>query len=156
MGKKFLISLLSVGTILFLTACGSKTTGPFTMTCTGKIDDSMSKQTGTTIYNFDKNQYVTSYEVNTITVYEDEETYKLYKESSEETVNNNTSSQITYTIDSDDATKTLTFGYKITVNSEDLKSSEDKDFYKAVSVLKRAESNDLTCTFDGIEKSDIK
>lgn len=154
--KKLIYILFISITILFLSACTKNEETAFKITCTGETPkENGMKQTGNSIYEFDKNQYITKYEVTTITIFDDAEVYKTYKASSEDTIKNNTSSQIVYDVKGDDKTNTLTFNYKVILNSEDLLSADDKDFYKAVNVLKRAESNSK-CTIEGIDRSDIK
>ena len=151
-----LLVLLIVGVVL-LTGCGSKLTKEFTITCTGNSNIMEGiKQTNTSIYKFDKDQYVTEYEITTVSVYDSAEVYQIYKESTEETVKSNDSDTITYNVKGDDATKTLTFGYKVTINKEDFNKLEDKDFYKAINVLNRANTSGMQCTFDGITQEDIK
>ena len=157
--KKLLLGLFVCLVLFGITACGKKveSDGPFTITCTseGSIMEGI-QQTNKTIYHFSKEQYITDYEVTTVSKYDNAETYKFYKKSSEETVNSNVSTSITYNVKGDDATNTLTFGYKVTFNAEDLEQANEKEYYKAVNVLKRAEESGTKCTVEGIDKKDIK
>lgn len=159
--KKRILSSLFVGiSVIGLTACGTdkEVAKSFTITCKGE-DSSIEgvKQTNKSVYKFDKNQYVTEYEINTTSVYKDEETYKTYKESSKETIESNANSKVVYDFDTNDKKKTIKFNYKIKITTEDLKEVEDKNYYKAVKVLERAEANpNAKCSFDGIKRSQIK
>lgn len=158
MGKKLGLGLLIGVTIFGLTGCTKKITEPFTITCEGKDDLMLGVETtNKSIYHFGKDQYTTDYEVTTISIYEDEEAYKTYKESSEETAKNAQTPIITYNVSSDDNTKTVNFSYKVTLSSEDLNALADKDYYKASEVLKRAETNpNAKCTIDGAERNQFK
>ena len=167
MKKKILLGLCIGVTVLGLTACTEKKneeekeigiTNPFTITCEG-YDDSIEgvKATNKSVYNFGKDQYVTDYEVTTISVYSDKKTYKTYKKSAEETAKSSENDLMVYTVTTDDKTKTVNFSYKVTVNKEMLDEAEDKDFYKAVKVLERAKANpNATCTIEGAEESQLK
>lgn len=163
MKKKYLLVIFTTITVFSLTACTEnkktkESVDSFTITCKGK-DNSIEgiKQTNKSVYNFNKDQYITDYEITTMSVYKDKETYKIYKESAEETANSNDNSNLVYNVKTDDKTKTVTFSYKIKINKDDLNKTEDKDYYKAVNVLKRAKSNpNAKCTFKGIEKNQIK
>ena len=110
------------------------------------------KQTNKSIYNFSQDQYVTNYEIQTVSVYSKKKTYETYKEEVLKTLESNDGSTSAY-----DVTKTIIFKYKKTINEEDLNALEDKDFYKAANVLERAKSGtNVKCTFDGVEESLIK
>ena len=67
-----------------------------------------------------------------------------------------------YIYNADDATKTLTFGYKITISEEQYNASseEEKANYKAVNVLERSEDGKTSlytkCEVSGIDRSEIK
>ena len=157
--KKQLLFLFICIIVLGLTGCGKKEIiGPFTITCEG-VDDYQEdlKQTNKSIYNFSQDQYVTNYEIQTVSVYSKKKTYETYKEEVLKTLESNDGSTIAYDVTTDDETKTIIFKYKKTINEEDLNALEDKDFYKAANVLERAKSGtNVKCTFDGVEESQIK
>ena len=156
MKKLLCLSIL----LILLTGCGKKTelTDPFTINC--ESNDSLMEGVQTTnkaIYKFDEEQYLTEYEIKTISVYDNEETYNIYKKGAEQTLKSGNSDKITYDITTDDNTKTVNFSYKVTITKNDMKDLDDKDFYKAKKVLERAKSNtNAKCTYDGIEENQIK
>lgn len=65
-----------------------------------------------------------------------------------------------YTVNGNDKTKTLTSSYKITIKKEDLDQEEDKDYYKAINVLKRLEDKETSsyseCKIKGIDKNNLE
>lgn len=153
-----LLFVLVMGVIV-LTGCDKEMPESFSIICEGSDNTTEGvKTTNKSVYNFNKEQLVTDYEISTVSVYTDEETYKIYKEGAEQTANSSTDgSPIKYTIKTDDKTKTVDFSYKATLTKEMYNEVEDKDYYKAVKVLERAESNpDAKCTFKGIERNQIK
>ena len=157
---KKIIYILIILVLFTITGCTpkNKTTPPFTITC--ESNDSVMEGVQTTnksIYKFDEYQYVTEYEIKTISVYDNEETYNIYKKGAEQTLKAGNSDKITYDITTDDNTRTVNFSYKVTITKDDMKDLSDKDFYKAKKVLERAKSNTNTkCTFNDIEENQIK
>ncbi len=156
MKKKIILSLFAILAVVSLTACGKKDK-KISISCEGKSQLMEGVNvTNKSIYNFDKDQKTTDYEVITISVYDNEETYKFYKESAEETAKTN-SNNIEYTVKSDDNTKTVTFSYKVTVNDEMTKDIEEPDYFMAKKVLERTETLDKTkCTLTGIKREELK
>ena len=84
--------------------------GPFTITCE-VVDDYQEdlKQTNKSIYNFSQDQYVTNYEIQTVSVYSKKKTYETYKEEVLKTLESNDGSTIAYDVTTDDETKTIIF-----------------------------------------------
>ena len=160
MMKKVIYGVFIGTALISLTGCGKKENKKekksFTITCNGTTTDDMGTQVSNAVYKFDKNQYITSYSIKTITTYNTEEAYKIYKESSEQTAATPENDRIKYTVSSDDASKKVTFSYEVTINEEDYEKADDKDYYKAKNVLERAESNKTKCSVSGIDKSKIK
>lgn len=156
MKKSFLIIVCTL--LLFVVSGCGKNDGSFSIVCEG-TDNLMEgvKTTNKSVYNFDKEQYLADYEVTSISVYDDEETYKIYKEGAEETANSNDDSSLVYTVKTDDETKTVNFSYKMTFTKEMYNEVENKEFYKAANVLERAESNsNAKCTLKNIKREQIK
>lgn len=161
MKKKLLLGLFTLFVCFSLTGCGEKEEeikNSFTITCEGQEELMQEvKTTSKSVYNFDKNQMITDYEVITVNVYDNEETYNYYKGSTLETANNNDSGYASYDVKTDDTTKTLTFTYKVIITNEMIEQIEEEDFYKAINVLERAETNpNAKCTITGAEKSQLK
>ena len=159
MKKKLLLALFIGGVVLTLTGCGKKEIkGPFTINCEGVDNDQLGvKQTIISSYNFGQDQYLTNYSIKTVSIYENDEAYKIYRDSAFDAKEDSEESSLEYNVASDDETKTVTVEYKITIDKTDLDASDDKNFYKAASVLERAKSNsNVKCTFDGVEESQIK
>lgn len=158
MKNKIVIGTCLCLATLTLTACGKakQIEKPFTITC--ENNDSVMegvKATNKSIYKFGKDQYVTSYEVTTISTYKNEETYKVYKESAKDTEENNDSDKVVYKVDTDDSTKTVKFNYVVTLEKADLNALEDKDYYKAKQVLERAESTGNKCKIKGAKRKQL-
>lgn len=153
-----LLFILVMGVIV-LTGCDAEMPESFSIICEGS-DSTMEgvKSNNKSVYNFNKEQLVTDYEVSTVSVYADEETYQIYKEGAEQTANSSSEdSPIKYTVKTDDKTRTVDFSYKATLTKEMYNEADDKDYYKAIKVLERAESNpDAKCTFKGIKRNQIK
>lgn len=63
------------------------------------------KQTNKSIYNFSQDQYVTNYEIQTVSVYSKKKTYETYKEEVLKTLESNDGSTIAYDVTTDDETK---------------------------------------------------
>ena len=165
--KKKILYVLLIGTIVLnVSACGNKKEeksldGSFSITCTGKNPkENGIVQEANVVYNFGKDQYLTSYELTTVSKFDDFKTYKYYKKSSEETAKNNSESSITYNVKGNDKKKELTFGYKVTINREDLDAEENKTYYKAINVLKRSEDSKQSsyskCTVKGIKRNKLR
>lgn len=136
--------------------CGCGENGKFSIVCEGK-DSSLEgiKQTVQSNYYFSKDQYLTNYELTTIQEFEKKDVYKIYKESMEKTVKNNKNKEITYDLKTNDKNKKITFTYKVEISREELDKLDEKDFYKAINVLERTESNSK-CKIKGINRKDLK
>ena len=159
--KKILVGFLLIITVCVVSGCEKKEnkeekSETFTITC--EINNP--KEGGMTVSNtskyvFNKDQYATSYELATIIVFDEEEVYKIYKESNEEMARTNTNEKLEFNISGDDETRTLTSGYKVSISSEELEQDPDKDFYKAKNVLERLEENKAKCNIEGIDRSNL-
>ena len=152
--KKIVKGLLVIGISSVLCGCGEN--GNISIICEGK-DSSLEgiKQTVQSNYYFSKDQYLTNYERTTIQEFEKKDVYKIYKDSMEETVKKNKEKTITYDLKTNDNKKKITFTYKVEISREELDKQENKDFYKAINVLERAESNSK-CKIKGINRKDLK
>ena len=153
--------------ILGTTACVTKrneaktSEGLFTITCTGEMPkENGMTQTATAVYEFDKDQYAISYQVTTVSVFDDVSVYKTYKDSGEETAKETTDSSVVYNVKGDDKTNTLTTTYKVTIKSEDLDKADDKEAYRAINILKKSENPETSsyskCDIKGIDRSKLK
>ena len=159
MKKNILLIMLVIIVVFSMTGCKKKVkpiTGSFTITCESK-NNSMKgvDQTNISVYNFGKDQYIADYEIKTISVYSDKETYEYYKENAEESAKSDDSDKVVYDISSDDDTQTVIFSYKIVLSKDDLKNFGDKDYYKVNNVFDRIKTG-AKCSFKGIKEEQIK
>ena len=159
MKKKILLGLLGGLVVLSTTGCGNGITKPFTITCKGDNNATEGVNiTNTSIYYFDKNQTITGYDITSVSVYDNIDIYNAYKETIKTTVKN-LNDGIKYDVITEDDKRTITFKYKVDITEKTLKNLEDKDYYKATRVIKRAETETKTkakCTIEGAKKSQLK
>ena len=165
--KKLFLGVIMGAAVVGLTACGSdkkednkkEDTGrktAFTISCEAKPEkENGMTQTSKAIYSFDKEQYVTEYEITMTSKFDKEETYKTYRDEAKEAEKTSNTSAISYKVTSDDKAKTLTIKYGIDLRKEDPKTQQDPDVYKAANVLEE-HKKDATCKVEGIKESEIK
>ncbi len=158
MKNKIIIGSCLALAAITLTACGKAKSidKAFTITCENN-DSGMEgvKSTNKSIYNFRKDQYIKNYEVTTISTYENEETYIIYRDSAKDSAENNDSDRVVYTVDTDDDSKTVNFSYKVTLDKADINALTDKDYYKAKKVLERAEATGAKCKITGADRKQL-
>ena len=168
--KILLLSIMFLG-IFVLTGCGKEEgessggglfspsakeiTNPFTLTCES-VDTSAfkTKVVTTSTYNFNKEQMLLNYSIVTKSTFEEDEVYKANKKRVVEDSKNNKDTNTS--VNTDDATKTITNVYKELINEEKINAIQDKEYYKAPNVLKRVEVENTTCTFSGVDRDQIK
>ena len=167
MKRNILKGIIGVFAILTLTGCGERKVdltssikleeGAFSIVCSGEDGDGTGVKTeNTSTYNFNDDQYLINYSVATKQTFTDKETYNTYKTAQEETVKGSTDT-ILYELLSDDKSKTLLFTMAITdIDLSEITTEEEKDYYKASTVLERADTDIATCKVNGIDKNNLK
>ena len=157
--KKTIIILLVSISIIGITGCKKSNNEEsdskmFSINCekTKRKEDGIT-ETNKIVYYFGKDQYATLSENSIIKVYDDPEVYQIDKENSEEIASDDSSIEVE--IQANDATTTITTLYKTKITKEEIANSEDKNYYKAINVLRRSETN-YTCSVNGIDKNKIK
>ena len=155
--KKISLVLIIGVSVIGLTGCGgNNVTAPFSISCESFDDNGGATIKNSSIYNFGTNQIVTDYEITTVSSYDDEETYKIYRDAAKEAEKNNDNERITYKVETNDETHTVNFSYKEIINEEALATIKEDDYYNASKVLERAEETGAKCTLSGIERDQLK
>lgn len=131
--------------------------GTFVIKCTSKLDDSTGVEVQNIVtYKFNKEQYATDYTAVTKQKFNDRETYEIYRDAQEQTVNDYSSDDISYSLKKDDKKMTLEFTLDFKNFDKEAKSDSDLEEIKASKILKKNEDNDLKCEVKGISRSKIK
>ena len=164
MKKKVLLSFIVI-TTMSLTGCiskeiGSKANlekGKFTIVCESKTEDygNMKSQNKTT-YHFNEEQYAINYSITTTQKFKDKAQYNEYKKAQEESIKDNSSETVKYSLKSNDTTKTLVFTFAITdIDITKAPSEEEKEQLKARTILKN-QAKGTVCKTEGIKESELK
>jgi hypothetical protein len=161
--KRKLLGLLLVGAVFFTVGCGKKEekkvedTTP-KIVCTGESsEDGMKSTTTTTITIRDDKKYVKDYVSEIKMVVDDETMYNLYKDAMKEEMESEKDEDMEYTINSDDANKTITIVMKATLTDERLNnaSDEEKEEMEAKTLIKETDKAGVKCEFKNITREDL-
>ena len=161
--KRKLLGLLLVGAVFFTVGCGKKEEKKVEDTtpkiiCTAEEDsDGMKSTTVTTITIRDDKKYVKDYVSEIKMVVDDETMYNLYKDAMKEEMESEKDEDMEYTINSDDANKTITIVMKATLTDERLNnaSDEEKEEMEAKTLIKETDKAGVKCEFKNITKEEL-
>lgn len=160
MKRKIFYAFIALIFMISLTGCGKKATEgeTFTIICTTEKDITVGfEHQNVTTYNFNKDQYVTDYSVETTQKFDKKDVYNEYKSAQEVTVKDTSDENITYDLKSDDKNMTLIFTMKVkNIDINKAESEEEKNNLKASSILKSNEEHNVSCVVKGIDKDKIK
>jgi hypothetical protein len=161
--KRKLLGLLLVGAVFFTVGCGKKEekkvedTTP-KIVCTGESsEDGMKSTTTTTITIRDDKKYVKDYISEIKMVVDDETMYNLYKEAMKSELEAEKDEDVEYSINNDDANKTITVVMKASVTDERLNkaSDEEKKEMEVKEIIKETEKAGVTCEYKNITKEEL-
>lgn len=156
MKRKKNYTLIVLAFAFIVTGCGNSDS-TFTISCTSEKDNSAGFETQNVVtYQFNKEQYVIGYSVETTQNFDNKETYKEYKKAQEESIKENSSDNVSYDLKSNDKKMELIYTMKIkNIDVNKAETKEEKNALKAKSVLKSNEDMKATCKIKGIKKSKL-
>ena len=155
--KKNKIIIITILILCIIATGCSKKTGPFIMTCTTQKENENGIESQIVIkYNFNEEQIATEYTSTTTQIFKDKSVYELYKSSQEDTISSAKGDTVSYDLKSYDDEMKLIFTMKLSNLNSNSSSDKNKDIIKASKILKTNEKAKATCTFDGINRNQIK
>lgn len=155
--KKNKIIIITILILCIITTGCSKKAGPFIMTCTTQKENENGIESQiVTKYNFNEEQIATEYTSTTTQIFKDKSVYELYKSSQEDTISSAKGDTVSYDLKSYDDEMKLIFTMKLSNLNSNSSSDKNKDIIKASKILKTNEKAKATCTFDGINRNQIK
>lgn len=166
MKKTIYISILLILSLFLFVGCGTKEkkkdsskveSGAITVTCkSGNLGDAVIQMKSTVISNFDKNQVIMNYRVETVEEHTNKKTFQERKKIYDETYKDmKDSDDYTYSYEVDEKKKTFTM-ISVVKNIDISKyGEEEKKTYELKNYIENYEEGAYKCSLKGITRREL-